>query len=152
MFKNRNSVNLCQNRVSQNWGDVKNEVSKRKLIFCFCLFVAAREKEKWKKAPKHYKNSVFKWLSKNEKKGFLAKIAWHDLCQEERENTRFRAHYLFWPKNFLWSKTVKTRKNNQNSGFSGDCPKPRMTYGMGEKVGFTNCVFEKLCSSDNTIF
>ena len=26
-------------------------------------------------------------------------------------------------------------------------------FGMGEKVGFTNCVFEKkLCSSDNTIF
>ena len=23
---------------------------------------------------------------------------------------------------------------------------------MGEKVGFTNCVFEKLCSSENTIF
>ena len=23
---------------------------------------------------------------------------------------------------------------------------------MGEQVGFTNCVFEKLCSSENTIF
>ena len=23
---------------------------------------------------------------------------------------------------------------------------------MGEKVGFTNCVFEKLCSSENTSF
>ena len=23
---------------------------------------------------------------------------------------------------------------------------------MGEKVGFTNCVFEKLCFSENTIF
>ena len=23
---------------------------------------------------------------------------------------------------------------------------------MGEKVGFTNCVFEKLCSSETTIF
>ena len=23
---------------------------------------------------------------------------------------------------------------------------------MGEKVGFTNCVFEKLCFAENTIF
>ena len=23
---------------------------------------------------------------------------------------------------------------------------------MGEKLGFTNCVFEKLCSSESTIF
>ena len=23
---------------------------------------------------------------------------------------------------------------------------------MGEKVGFTKCVFDKLCSSENTIF
>ena len=25
-------------------------------------------------------------------------------------------------------------------------------FDMGEKLGFTNCVFEKLCSSENTIF
>ena len=25
-------------------------------------------------------------------------------------------------------------------------------FDMGEKVGFTNCVFENLCSSENTIF
>ena len=25
-------------------------------------------------------------------------------------------------------------------------------FDMGEKVGFTNCVFEKLCSSESTIF
>ena len=27
-----------------------------------------------------------------------------------------------------------------------------MFFDMGEKVGFTNCVFEKLCFSENTIF
>ena len=54
---------------------------------------------------------------------------------------------------------MKTRKNYKNSGFSGNCPKPKMTFcwkngvfDMGEKVGFTNCVFEKLCSSEYTIF
>ena len=25
-------------------------------------------------------------------------------------------------------------------------------FGMGEKVGFTNCVSEKLCSPENTLF
>ena len=28
----------------------------------------------------------------------------------------------------------------------------RVFFDMGEKVGFTNCVFEKLCFSENTIF
>ena len=27
-----------------------------------------------------------------------------------------------------------------------------MFFGVGDKVGFTNCVFEKLCSSENNIF
>ena len=27
-----------------------------------------------------------------------------------------------------------------------------MFFDMGEKVGFTNCVFEKLCFPENTIF
>ena len=31
------------------------------------------------------------WKSKN---GFLAKIAWHYLCQEGRKNAHFRAQYL----------------------------------------------------------
>ena len=28
----------------------------------------------------------------------------------------------------------------------------RFFLDMGEKVGFTNCVFEKLCFAENTIF
>ena len=27
----------------------------------------------------------------------------------------------------------------------------KVFFDIGEKVGFTNCVFEKLCSSENTI-
>ena len=42
------------------------------------------------------------------------------------KNADFRAHYLFWQKNF-WTKTVKTKKNYKTSGFSGNCPKPKMT-------------------------
>ena len=52
--------------------------------------------------------------------------------------------------NFLGPKTVQTRKHYKNCGFSGNCPKPKMKpflekgvfFDMGEKVGFTNCVFE----------
>ena len=55
---------------------------------------------------------------------------------------------------------MKTKKNYKNSGFSGDCPKPRVTpsffekgvFDMGEKVGFTNCVFEKLCASEQKTY
>ena len=28
----------------------------------------------------------------------------------------------------------------------------KVFFDMGEKVGFTNCVFEKLCFAENTIF
>ena len=28
----------------------------------------------------------------------------------------------------------------------------KVFFGMGEKVVFTNCIFEKLCSPENTIF
>ena len=54
---------------------------------------------------------------------------------------------------------MKTRKNYKNIGFSGKCPKSKMTP-FFEKVFltwvkkwalFTNCVFEKLCSSENTM-
>ena len=61
------------------------------------------------KAKKPYKSRIFwRWSSKNvkiKKNGFLAKIAWHYLCQEGRKNAHFRAHYLFWPQIF-WTKTV----------------------------------------------
>ena len=43
------------------------------------------------------------------KHGFLAKIAWHDLCQEGRK-THFRAHYLFWPRTFFGPKQWKPGK------------------------------------------
>ena len=59
--------------------------------------------------------------------------------------------------NLCGAKTAKTRKHYKNSGFRGDCLKPKMTpffdkkIGMGDKVVFTNCVFSSLCSAENTI-
>ena len=89
------------------------------------------------------------WKIKN---GFLAKIAWHYLCQEGRKNAHFRAHYLFWPKTFLDQNSVNQEKLKeivvsaeiaQNQKWHLSLKK--VFFDMGEKVGFTNCVFEKLC-------
>ena len=54
-----------------------------------------------------------RWSSENVKepqKWFLAKIAWHYLCQEGRKKRAFRAHYLFWPKMFLDQNSVNQEK------------------------------------------
>ena len=79
--------------------------SNRNCIVCFCLFVAARETEKWKKANNPTKIVLLRWLSKNEKdkNGFLATLPDTICVKEGRQNARFRAHYLFWP-NFLGPK------------------------------------------------
>ena len=80
--------------------------------------------EKWKqkknkqngKGQKTYKKQVFfggghpiMWKIKR-KKGFLAKIAWHYLCQEGRKNAHFRAHYPLWPKILFGPKQCKPGK------------------------------------------
>ena len=83
------------------------------------------------------------------------KIGWHYLCQEGRKkNAHFRAHYLFWPKNFLAQNNVN-QENYKNSGFNGNCPKPTLFFGKKcfwqWKSGFY-CVFKKLCFPENTIF
>ena len=115
------------------------------------------------KAKKPYKNRFFKgghakmWIIK--KKGFFAKIGWHYLCQEERKNAHFRAHYLFWPKNSFGPKQCKPGKTIKIVASAEIAQKQKWhlflekgVFDMGEKVGFTNCVFEKLCFSENTIF
>ena len=62
------------------------------------------------KAKKPYKNRFFlRWSSKNvkkQKKGFLAKIAWHYLCQEGRKKRAFWCTLSVLAKNFFWTKTV----------------------------------------------
>ena len=128
-------------------------------IFVFFMLETEKQKEaknKMEKAPKPIKIVFLRWSSETEI--FLENCLTLFVSGREK-NAHFRACYLFWP-NFFWTKAVKTRKNYKNSGFNGNCPKPKMTHvflkkvfcDMGEKVGFTNCVFEKLCSSENTIF
>ena len=62
------------------------------------------------------------------KNGLLAKIAWHYLCQEGRIKTRIFVHTIcFGQKCFLDQNNANQEKNYKNSGFSGICPKPKMT-------------------------
>ena len=143
MFLKTNSVNFCQNSVSQNCRDVKNEVFEKKLAFLLLLFLCCckrTEKQKQKKAKNTYKNRVFKVVIQKWEKyknGFLEKIAWQYVCQEGRKNAHSRAHYLFWPKMF-GPKQWKPRKNyKKNSGFSGNCPKPKKWQLFLKKVFLT---------------
>ena len=78
------------------------------------------------------------------------------ICVRKGEKWHIRAHDLFWPKMF-WAKPATTKKN-KNSGLDGIASKQKWHFfekkkgfGMGEKEGFTSCVFEKLCSAENTI-
>ena len=55
---------------------------------------------------------------------------------------------------------MQSRKHCKNRGFSGNWKKSKndtffwkkVCFDIVEKVGFTNCVFEKLCFPENTIF
>ena len=104
------------------------------------------------KTKKPYKNRFFKGgHPKMWKHGFLAKIAWHDLCQEGRK--RIFVHTICFSQNFFWTKTVQSRKHYK-IGVSAEIAKKnkndtfflkKVFFDMAEKVGFTNCVFEKLC-------
>ena len=115
----------------QIFGDVKNEVfEKTNCIFCFCLFFGRRKKQKkikqtkCKRPKNPLKIGFLRWSSKKVikiKNGFLAKLSWKE------ENTRIFVHTICFGQKCFWTKTVQTRKNYKNSGFSGNCPKPKMT-------------------------
>ena len=159
IFRNTDSVTVCQNSVFANFWVIKNEVFEKKIAF-FLFYVGEidtkKEKMKMEKTKKTYKNRVFKVVIQKceqlKKVGFLPKIAWHYLCQEGRRKTRIFVHTICFGQNLSWTKTVQSRKYNKNRGFSGNCKKQNDTFfgkgcffDMVEKVGSTNCVFEKLC-------
>ena len=73
------------------------------------------------------------------------------MCQEGRENAHFRAHCFgqicFGPKQCKAGNTIKIgvaaeiAKKAKMTPFFGK----KVFFDMVEKVGCTNCVFEKLC-------
>ena len=82
------------------------------------------------------------------------------ICVKKGEKRAFSCTLSVLAKNFLGPNQCKPGKTikivvsaeiaqNQNDTFS----LKKVSFDMGEKVGFTNCVFEKLCFfSENTIF
>ena len=131
------------------------------IAFLVCAFLCWRKRTKKKKKTlngkgKNIKIVFLRWSWKMRKMFFFSEIAWHDLCREGRKNAHFPAHYLFLAKILLWPNS-ETRKHYKTSGFSGSCPKPKMTPVFGkaflgwEKKWFLLIVFLKSCS-ENTIF
>ena len=91
-------------------------------------------------------------IQKCEKSKIFQKLP-DTICVRKGEKRAFSCTLSVLARKCFGPKTVQTRKHYNNSGFSGICPKPTRTpffgkgvFGMGEKVGFTNCVFEKLRS------
>ena len=104
----------------QDFGHVKNEVFEKKIAFFVFVFfcvgeieIEKRKTNKMEKAPKNYKMGFFsRWSSKNvknQKNGFLAKLAWHDLCQEGRK-TRIFVHTICFGQIFLDQNSVNREK------------------------------------------
>ena len=147
----------------QNCRDVKKEVFEKKMHFLFLsLLCCCKRNRKIKtqkgKRPKILSNRVCKVvIQKWEKwkKRIFGKNAWHYLCQEGIRKCVFSCALSVLAKFFL-DQNGENQKNYKNSGVSGHCPKPKMTPFLekgvflkwAKKVGFTNCVFEKLCSSE----
>ena len=107
--------------------DVKYEVFEwtRKLHFCFCFYVAARETEKQKqtmdvkKAPKTLEKrppikivffKVVIQIWEKWRNGFLAEVAWHYVCQEGRK-TRIFVHTICFGQKFFGAQNSEARKN-----------------------------------------
>ena len=109
------------------------------------------------KANKPYKNCVFKVVIQKWKNRFLAKTAWHYLCQEGRKKRIF-VHTIcfgqicFGPNQWKPGTTIEivvSAEIAQNQKWHFFFEKDVFWHGW--KSGFTNCVSEKQCSSENTI-
>ena len=86
----------------------------------------------------------------------MAKIP-DTICVRKGEKARIFVHTICFGQNFFGPKQCKTR-NTIKIGVSVEIAKnkndtffwKRVFFDMVEKVGFTDCVFEKLCFAENT--
>ena len=111
------------------WGFRKENCIFRFFLFYVGKIETEKRKKKWIKAKKTYKNRFFKVvIQKCEKaKKWIFSKNCLTLFVSGREKKRAFSCALSVLANFFWTKTVQTRKNYKNSGFSGNCPKPKMT-------------------------
>ena len=122
-----------------------------------------KQKTKWKNQNKPIKNVFLRWSSKNEKmkKWIFSKNCLTLFVSGREKNAHFRAHYLFWQK--FWGggqnnenqqtlkKIVVSTETAQNQKWHLFCWKTCFFWD-GWSAFFTNCVLEKLCSSESTSF
>ena len=83
------------------------------------------------------------------------------MCQEGRRKTRIFVHTICFGQTFFFGPKQCKAGNTIKIGVSAEIVKKskndtffwkRVSFDMVEKVDFTNCVFEKLCFPENTIF
>ena len=161
MFKNTNSVKLCQKSVfaklsgCQKWG-----FRKETCIFCLSFHVAARETEKQLngKRPNNPMKLVFLKVAIQQWEAWKQCIfSKNCLIVRKGEKTHFCAHYLFWPKIFSGPKQWKTIKIVVSAEIAQTqkwhpCFRKRCFLTWVKKWVLLTAFFEKLCSSENTVF
>ena len=161
IFRNTNSVTVCQNSVFAKIWDIKNEVFEKKIAFFVFLFYVGENEKKIEKTKKPDKNRVFlRWSSKNVKTWIFSKNCLTIfLCQEGRRKTRIFVHTICFGQNLFWTKTVQSRKHYKNRGFNGNCKKAKMTPFFGKgclltwlKKWVLLTVFLKSCVFLKTLF
>ena len=81
------------------------------------------------------------------------------ICVRKGEKSAFSlqlsvlAKFVFGPKQCKAGKTIKIGVSAEIAQTKNDTfSLKKVFFHMVEKVGFTNCVFEKLCFPENTIF
>ena len=166
LFFNTNSVNSCQNSVFAKLSGCQNTVFKRKLQFCFCLFMLQKDKPKKEetqngKGQKHYINSDFKVLitkmRKMEKLMFLQKLP-DTICVRKGEQPAFSCILSVLAKKCSGPKQPKPGKPIKK-WFQHKLPKTKndtffvkkVFFGMVEKVGLL-IVFLESCVLLKTLF
>ena len=135
--------------------------SKRNLHSVFLSYLCWREREKQKKGKKKWKRPknpikrfFVRWSSKNVKikKGFFCKN-WLTLFVSGREKKHAFSCTLSVLAKFVWPKQCKPRSTIK-IGVSAEIGQnqkwhlffwKRCFFDMVENLGFTSCVFEKLC-------
>ena len=133
---------------------------KRRSQFLFLSFLCCCKRNRKKTKLKGQKNLcviIQKW--EKWKKWILNKNCLTLFVSGREKNAHFRAHYLFWRK-FSWDQNSENQKKTIKIVVSAEIAQnqkwhlflKKVFFDMGEKVGFTDCVFEKLCSSENTSF
>ena len=164
IFRNTNGATMCQNSVFfVKFGGCQNEVFEKNIaffVFSFSMLENGnRKKKKMEKAKNPIKIAFLRCSSKNvknQKNGFLAKLT-DTICVRKGKKTRIFVHTICFGQIFLGPKKCKAG-NTIKIGVSAEIAKKKtqntkMTPFFGKrcfltwlkKVGFTNCVFEKLC-------